>query len=233
MTGPMASVLCVIPARGGSKGIPRKNVRLLAGKPLIAYSIEAALSARTSLTTVVSTDDEEIAEVARQHGASVIERPAELARDDSPIEPVLLHAIAKSSGGFERILLLQPTAPARSGADIDAALELLAGSGADTVVSVVDVGHNHPARMYRIHENLMMPLQPEPIGRRRQDLPAVYIRNGAIYACRRELLERSGRLIGDKVVPYIMPAERSLNIDTPDDLEFAEWRLSRVRANSC
>lgn len=223
-----ASVLCVIPARGGSKGIPRKNVQDLGGKPLIQHSIESAARARTRMLTIVSTDDAEIARCARENACPVLMRPPELARDETPIEPVLFHALQAMGDNFDQLVLLQPTTPFRSADDIDNAVALLTSSKADSVISIVDVGEKHPARMYHLDGDRLTRLFPEPPGRRRQDLPPVYIRNGAIYACKTATLRTSGSLIGIDIRGFVMPTERSVNIDVPEDLEYARFLHARL-----
>ena len=224
-----ARILGIIPARGGSKGVPRKNIRLVAGVPLLAYTIWAAQQSRKLTYFVTSTDDQEIAAVARQYGSPVILRPPELAADDTPMVPVVEHALTtveQEEAPFDCIVVLQPTAPQRTGEDIDAALALLVETGADSVVSVYEVGDHHPARMYRLSEDgRLIPYAEEPPHRLRQALPPVYHRNGAIYACRRSVLIEHRTLIGLNTQPYIMPRERSINIDDELDLAFADFVL--------
>lgn len=216
----------MIPARGGSKGVSRKNVRDVAGKPLIAWTIEAALRSCVRDSFFVSTDDEEIAQVSRSCGASVQMRPAELAGDRTPMIDVIRYVFLQNEAvqkkQFDHFLLLQPTAPMRLARDIDAALKLLRDEGADSVVSVYAVEDVHPARMYTIEQQQLKPLWPEPKGSLRQDLPDVYHRNGAIYACTREFLMSEKRLWGGRMVPHVMPKERSANIDDEMDLRIAD-----------
>jgi CMP-N-acetylneuraminic acid synthetase len=214
-------VLAIIPARGGSKGVPRKNTRMLGGKPLIAYSIEAAQGAGL-LRVIVSTEDPEIAKVSLDCGAQVLERPPHLAQDTTPMPPVIEHALKERGADVEIILLLQPTCPQRKPADINAALEIFHDSSVGSVMSVYQVEDHHPARMYRIEEGRLTPLIPEFSQARRQDLPAVYHRNGAIYACRRAVFERTGLLWDEHPCPYVMPRNRSLNIDDPLDFRIGE-----------
>ena len=226
--------LAIIPARGGSKGVPRKNIRLVAGLPLIAYSIQAAQASQTLTHCVVSTEDEEIASVARSFGAEVLPRPAELAGDKTPMPPVVRDVFTtletRLGLRFDYGVLLQPTAPLRTAADIDAALSLLRETRADSVVSVYRVYDHHPARMYRLENERLVPLQAEPSGSLRQDLPAVYHRNGAIYAFRRSLLDEIDGLLGPDTRPYIMPEERSVNIDNEIDLLLADLLLNRLKS---
>jgi CMP-N,N'-diacetyllegionaminic acid synthase len=228
------SCLAIIPARGGSKGVLRKNIRIVAGQPLIAYSIQAAQASQTLTHCVISTEDDEIASVGRTFGAEVLPRPAELAGDKTPMLPVVRDVFstleARLGTLFEYGVLLQPTAPLRTAADIDAAVTLLRETGADSVISVYRVYDHHPARMYRMDNERLVPLQDEPVGRLRQDLPAVYHRNGAIYAFRRKLIDEIEGLIGPDTRPYIMPEERSVNIDNEIDLLLADLLLQRLKS---
>lgn len=215
-------VLGFIPARGGSKGVPGKNKRLLAGKPLIQWTIEAAQASDTLTAIVVSTDDPEIAAIARHVGVEVIERPADIAGDASPVIEAVRHALVERevSGHLipTCIALLQPTAPMRLPADIDAAVHLFFCHDLSPVCSVVRCEDNHPARMYRQSPvGVLLPLIPEFATARRQDLPPVFHRNGAVYVFgQREVA--AGVIIGERMVAYEMPASRSLNIDTELDM---------------
>jgi CMP-N,N'-diacetyllegionaminic acid synthase len=224
-------VLGVIPARGGSKGVPGKNVRMLGGKPLIRYTIEAARASGLS-SFIVSTDDDGIARAAREAGASVpFVRPAALATDRAEAIPVLQHAVtemAQQGKEFDAVMMLQPTTPFRSAAHIDEAIDLLESTGADSVISVVDVEGHHPARMKYLDGNRLLdpPYCEQRENQPRQELRPMYIRNGAIYLTRTEVL-MSGSLKGRDCRALVMTAEVSVNIDTVRDLEYAEWLLSR------
>ncbi|MCZ7574935.1 MAG: acylneuraminate cytidylyltransferase family protein [Ardenticatenaceae bacterium] len=226
--------LGVIPARGGSKGIPGKNIRLLAGKPLIAYTIEAARESQLLTRFVVSTDDKEIAAVAKAWGAPVLMRPSELAADDTPMAPVVQHVLStlrSTEGDYDYIVLLQPTAPLRTGNDIDGALSLLQASSADSVISLYQVEQGHPYYMYTVENDQPKPLMIVPPGvTRRQQFPAIYVRNGAIYAVKRDILLEQHSFFGARTQAYIMPFLRSINIDTETDLLFAEFLLTRIAA---
>ncbi|MBN2386556.1 MAG: acylneuraminate cytidylyltransferase family protein [Anaerolineales bacterium] len=234
---PVPKILAVIPARGGSKGVLRKNVRALAGKPLIAYTIEAALQVGDRLQgVIVSTDDQAIAEVALQHGAEVpFLRPPELSSDRIPMVPVLQHAVGESEarGGtrLDWILLLQPTAPLRTPDDIRAAIELATRGGCDSVISVVQVFAVHPILMKRIEGDRLLPFCiEEQEGTRRQDYqPPAYMRNGAIYLTRRDVLMERGSIWGEIIRPYVMPEERSVSIDHELDFKLAELMLQHQR----
>lgn len=226
-------VLAVIPARGGSKGIPRKNLADLCGKPLIAYSIQAGLGARSITRLIVSTDDAEIAEVAKSFGADVpFMRPADLASDTAHSLPVVQHAVtaveSEEGNRYDVIVLLQPTTPLRTANDIDDGVGLLASSGADSVVSVVDVGANHPFRMKRIEADgrlVNFVDQGFEDMRPRQELPRVYIRSGDLYISRRRVVMEENTLVGSNCRAIIVPDDRAVNIDTPLDLLRAEEKL--------
>lgn len=227
----MKNVLAVIPARGGSKGVPRKNVRPVCGKPLIAYTIETALAARGLFhRVVVSTDDAEIAEVARSAGAEVpFLRPTELADDKAPMIPVLQHAVrfieSQDRVRLDWICLLQPTNPLRTVADIEAAL---ARTGScDSVISVVQVFAVHPILMKRIENDQLLPYcVDEKEGTRRQDYtPPAFMRNGAIYITRRDVLMEKNSIWGDVIRPYVMPQERSVGVDSELDMKLVEMLL--------
>ncbi|WP_423607177.1 cytidylyltransferase domain-containing protein [Sphingomonas sp. MS122] len=219
------AVFALIPARGGSKGIPRKNIREIAGKPLIAWTIQAALAAPGVDAVVVSTEDEEIAAVSREWGADVpFMRPAELAADETPgIDPVL-HAIDVLPS-YDAVLLLQATSPLRGVADIEGILTLAAQTGAPAVVSVCEP-EDHPNWMYRLDAgSRLAPLMPTPEVTRRQDLPPVYALNGAMYFARTDWLRETRGFLSAETRGYPMPAERSVDIDTPLDWRVAEMLL--------
>jgi CMP-N-acetylneuraminic acid synthetase len=227
-------ILAVIPARGGSKGVPRKNIYLVAGKPLIAYTLEAALAVRHRLhRLIVSTDDAEIAKVARRYGVDVpFMRPADLAGDGVPMFPVLQHAVrtveAMDNVHLDWVLLLQPTAPFRTPQDIESALDLATGGGCDSVISVVQVFAVHPNLMKRIENDRLLPFCiEEQEGTRRQDYqPPAYMRNGAIYLTSRAVLMEQNSIWGQVIRPYIMPEERSVSIDSEMDMKLAELMLA-------
>lgn len=222
-------VLGVIPARGGSKGIPRKNIRLLGGKPLIAWTIEAARQSRLLTRVILSTEDEEIAAVGRQWGVEVpFLRPAELAQDDTPTLPVVLHALdwfAAHGESFEAVMVLQPTNPLRTAQDIDGAIERLEKTGADSVISFVDVGEKHPARMKVIDQDLRVwdpPFAEPKEGMRRQDLPKYYLREGSIYLTRVNVLLEQQSFRGKDCRAWIIEPQRAVNIDEEMDFLLAE-----------
>jgi CMP-N,N'-diacetyllegionaminic acid synthase len=217
------NVLAVIPARGGSKGIPHKNLADVAGRPLLAYTAGAALAAKRLTWVIVSTDDPAIADAARQLGLDVpFMRPAALAADDSPMLPVLQHAVkAMRECGFtaDVVVLLQPTSPLRRSEHIDAAVDLLERSGADSVVSVVDVPHQfNPVSVLHLDGDRLRPFIDGPLVTRRQDKPRVVARNGpAVVAVRTSVIE-GGSLYGDDCRALMMNSADSLDIDSPGDL---------------
>lgn len=230
-------VLGIITARGGSKGIPRKNLAVLAGHSLLAHTARSALASRLA-RVVLSTDDEEIAAHGRSLGVDVpFLRPPELARDETPTIPVLQDVVRRlETGGerFEAIFTLQPTNPLRLASDIDGAIDLLAATGADSVIGFADVGERHPARMKMAGANGQMldpPFAESFEGLRRQDLPRYYLRDGAVYLTRRDVLMEQNSIKGQDCRGWLIPAERALNIDEPFDLELAEFLLSRHPEN--
>jgi CMP-N,N'-diacetyllegionaminic acid synthase len=226
-------VLAVVTARGGSKGVPRKNVREVGGKPLIAYTLEAARAVRHLFhRIVVSTDDPEIADIARQWGGEVpFQRPADLSGDAVPSLPVVQHAVAwveREEGiRMDWVCLLQPTTPLREPADIVAALRLAEAGGCDSVISVVQVVAGHPMLIKRIENDCLLPYCiEEPEGIRRQDCqPPAYKRNGAIYLTRRDVVMDRGSLWGNVIRPYVMPEQRSNNVDTELDVKLLDLIL--------
>ena len=225
-------VLGVIPARGGSKGIARKNLAPLAGRPLLAYTADAVGASRRLTRTIVSTEDPEIAAAARALSLDVpFLRPAALAADDTPMLPVMQHALEEMQAGgdaFDAVVLLQPTSPLRRGEHIDAALDLLASSGADSVVTVVEVPHQFsPASVLHIEAGRLRPFQDGPTPTRRQDKPRFYARNGPAVIAVRAAVVAAGSLYGDDSRPLVMPMRDSHDIDSADDLELIELLLSR------
>jgi CMP-N-acetylneuraminic acid synthetase len=216
-------VLALIPARGQSKGVPRKNIRECGGKPLIAWSIEAALEA--GLTPYVSTEDNEIAEISMYYGAKIIRRPKELAQDDTPTVPVVQHALANSQG-CDWVLLLQPTNPLRTAEDINNALAL-SGHYQCGVISVVERNEYSPVFAKRISRNMLMDYGEEYLSRwegRRQDRPPCYFRDGSIYIASAAIVT-TGTLWSDLVMPLIMPEEHAFGIDTEMDFRLADMFL--------
>lgn len=225
-------ILALIPARGGSKGIPKKNIRLLAGRPLIYYTIHAVQESKYIHHIVVSTDDDEIANVAKYQGATIIKRPIELARDDSSTMDAILHALEQCEFQDihpEIVVLLQPTSPLRTSTDIDSALELFMQSKCDSVISVVEASHPPHWNMV-LKGSYLKPIFDEKLfKRRRQDLPQTYGPNGAIYIASVATLKNYHSFNCPKTKPYIMADEKSIDIDNEFDLFFAEALMKRGR----
>lgn len=215
--------------------MPRKNLREVGGKPLLVWSVELGNQAVTSglvRRAIVSTDDREIADAARAAGGDVpFLRPPELAGDRAKMAPVLHHAVLAMEAAegirYDWVLLLQPTSPFRTLDDLRAALALARAGGCDSVISVVQVSDVHPVLMKKIEDDRLVPFcVPEPEGTRRQDYaPAAYMRNGAIYLTRRDVLVERGSIWGDSIRPYVMPEERSLSIDTEMHLRLVDLLL--------
>lgn len=220
-------ILAIIPARGGSQGVPQKNIKILAGRPLIAYTINAALESRHHPRVVVSTDDESIAEIAREIGAEIpFIRPSYLAQHNTPMLPVLQHAIeCLKKGGYipDIIAVLQPTSPLRTSEHIDQAISILLDTRADSVVSLCEAEHS-PYWMKKVDESgrVVPLLDAEKEYHRRQDLPKVYRLNGAIFITRPDIIMKRNRLLGDDTRAYIMKVEDSIDIDTELDFKIAE-----------
>jgi CMP-N-acetylneuraminic acid synthetase len=225
------SVFALVTARGGSKGIPRKNVRSLCGKPLIAWTIGAALHSPSVDRTLVSTDDDEIASVAEAAGAEVpFRRPPELARDDSSHVEVVIHAAEwmQENWGLvpDYLLMLQPTSPLRNSNDITAAVELAESRQAHAVVGVTPAP-SHPFLVKRLLEDGTMTdyVTGQPRYARRQDLPAAYALNGALYLNRLCSLRQERSFVPVGSLPYVMPFERSVDIDNELDWRIAEMLM--------
>ena len=224
------TILGLIPARGGSKGIPRKNLAPVAGRPLLAWTVEAARASGVLDRIVVSTEDAEIAQVARTCGAEVpFMRPAELARDDTPgLEPVVhaLETLARDGYRPEWILLLQPTSPLRTAEDIRGARALRGRPEARSVISVCEASHP-PAWMRRLGADLeLLPYFPrEEDPATRQELPKAYALNGALYLTHVEALLRERTFTPSRTYGYVMPPEHSIDIDSPWDLRVTDLVL--------
>ena len=223
-------VLAIVTARGGSKGIPRKNITPLLGKPLLAYTAEAALASTRLARVVLSTEDEEVARIGRDYGLDVpFMRPAELARDETPTIPVLQDIVRRLEAmgeQYDAVLTLQPTSPLRRTEDIDGAIAVLEKTGADSVISFVDAGKQHPFRLRMVTADGRV-IDPEfgpksPEGTRRQNLPKFYRRDGSIYLTRQTMLMGQNSVVGNDCRAWIIPEERACDIDTPFDLFLAE-----------
>ena len=230
-----SAVLGLVPARGGSKGVPGKNVRPLAGSTLLEYTSRAARESGVLDRVILSTDAPEIADAGRRAGLEVpFMRPASLAADDTPMLPVIEHALAETAkhGWVPSIIvLLQPTSPLRRPDHIRDAVNLLRETNADSVVTVVEIPrHLSPDYVMRIDGGRLKPFLPggQRITRRQDARPA-YSRDGTVYAFRRSTLERWGGIYGDDCRPLLIDVRESLSIDTQDDWEQAERVLTAGR----
>jgi CMP-N-acetylneuraminic acid synthetase len=230
-------VLGIIPARGGSKSVPGKNLRPLRGAPLVAWTIASARRAKRLHRLIVSTDDAAIAGVARAYGAEVpFVRPAALAADDTPDLPVFQHALAalRAADGFvpDLVVHLRPTQPLRLPEDIDEGVRLADATGADCVKSIRLVAE-HPFKMYRFRGERLVPyLETEERRRRgpdvpRQSLEPVYLSAGLVDVMRREIIE-AGTTEGASIEPYVIDAARYVNLDSEQDFEIAETLMRRL-----
>lgn len=223
-------VLAVIPARGGSKGVPRKNIRSLGGKPLIAWTIEAAKQSQYIDRLILSSEDDEIIEIVKKYSCEVpFKRPKYLAEDATPgIEPVL-HALEQIDG-YDLVVLLQPTSPFRTAQDIDKCIEKLIENNSPSCVSVNEASVS-PYWMYTIKDtgNLDAVIQQKKIVPRRQELPVVYTLNGAVYAAKIEWLREKRTFLTKQTTAFIMPKERSYDIDSEEDFLWCEYIVKTDR----
>ncbi len=225
----LKKVIGLITARGGSKRLPRKNVLQVGGRPLIAWTITAAMESKVIDEVILSSDDEEIIEIAKAMGCSVpFRRPDHLSDDRASSIDVVLHALDELPK-FDFIILLQPTSPLRTAQDIDNAFMLLKKCGASSCVSVSEVEQS-PYWMYRLNDDKslhnILPMQQQ-IGRM-QDLPNVYILNGAIYIAQTDWLKKTKNFITPTTVAYVMEKCKSVDIDTPKDFEFFRYHIESL-----
>jgi len=233
-------VLAIIPARGGSKGIPRKNLALLCGKPLIQYTIDAAKGSKFITKLILSSDDEEIIEYCKSQNVEVFfKRSAVLAKDNIPMLPIIKHAVSfleeNMSYKPDYIILLQPTSPLRAEKHIDEAINMLINSDVDSIVSVVEVPHNfNPYSIMKLEDSYLKPfLEYDENMNLRQMKPKFYARNGAaIYAFTCNCLTTKNSIYGDKILPYFMRKEESIDIDDEFDLKIAEFVLENGKKTS-
>jgi len=221
--------LGVIPARGGSKGLPGKNIRLVGGKPLIVWTIEAALSSKYLSRIVVTSDSQEILDIASNYPVETLLRPAEFATDESPTEPVIQHVLetcTDTSDKYSYVVLLQPTSIARNEEHIDRAIELFQSRLATSLISVYEPEHT-PLKSFVLNESgyLKGILDNKMPFMRRQDLPVAYMPNGGIYIVGIKQFLQSHSLFTDNCVPYVMSIEDSIDIDSLNDIREFESRL--------
>ena len=225
------NILGIIPARGGSKGFPRKNVQILLDKPVIAYTIIAAQRSKLITRLTVSTEDEEIAEISRRYGVEVIPRPMELAADDSPIEDALRHAITflKNKEGYypDIVVQMQANVPIRKEGMIDMVIEKVIDSGADSAISIYEADQI-PEAMKRLEGDRLFPRYGLPKGYRRQDFPKLYLADGAVLATKTEVLfetigdRRGHAYLGNDIRGVIQEKFYTMEIDLPEDIILAE-----------
>jgi CMP-N,N'-diacetyllegionaminic acid synthase len=215
-------VLAIVPARSGSKGLPRKNLRLVGGRPLISWTIAAAKAAKTVDRVILSSDDPEVITIAREAGCEVpFVRPAPLATDTASMLDVVHHAIAECGNGFAWIALLQPTSPLRSADDIDATIRACHDSRAPACVTVAAACKSPFWMFFREADGRMRPVIAESASPpyRRQELRTAYALNGAVYVARREWLAGRTSFLSDETISHVMPRERSIDVDTEMDLK--------------
>lgn len=221
----MSQVLGVIPARGGSKGVPRKNARLLGGVPLIAHTIIAAKQAEKLDRIVVTTEDEELALIAGEYGADVMRRPLELASDDVQNFAVVDHVLKNLNEDISHIVLLQPTSPLRSSTDIDRCVSICKQDGILSVFSVTACEY-HPSKTVLMEgDDVLLFHDLKSMEARRQELPEAFRQNGAIYVVRKDAFIEGGGFIRPPCRVHVMPHETSVDIDTEADFAIAEQRL--------
>lgn len=227
--------VAVIPARGGSKGIPRKNMRLLANKPLLVYSIEAALDAESIDAVYVSTDDGDIADCARKAGANVIERPDDLASDTAQNHEVVLHSLDclnEQGVQVETLVLLQPTSPLRTAANIDDCMRVYQAANGVSAMSICEAAV-HPGKTIIVEDNEVRPFTTEQdMEERRQNMPSVYQQNGAIYIVNADIFRNEKRFYCKPSVPYVMSRVDSIDIDEEFDFQLAELILQGRKETS-
>lgn len=224
-------VLAVITARGGSKGIVHKNIKPVGGKPLIGWTVEAALSSRLVDKVILSTDDDTIASIAQGYGCEVpFRRPANLATDEAASMDVLIHALDSVPGNYEWVVLLQPTSPLRTASDIDGALELCSAANADFCVSVSKF-EKPLSWIFALDGDRLARHLGQGVATRRQDAELFYYLNGAVYVGRAKALREQRNFIGEHTRAYVMPADRSVDIDDEADLQMADTMLRQKHAN--
>lgn len=229
-------ILALTLARGGSKSVPKKNIRPILGVPLIAYTIAEALQSKFITRYIVSTDDEEIRQVAMRYGADApFLRPSEYSTDTASSVAAMQHAVSwaeqEEGAKYDYVIELMCTNPMKTVVDIDAVIQKLVTTGADSVIAVHKLEDHHPIRIKKIVDDRIVDFcLPEVPEMRRQDLkPDAYIRSGSIYALRRDYLMVDGRRYGsENSRPYILPPERSVNVDTETDFLIAEQLINKA-----
>lgn len=228
------NVVSIITARGGSKGIPHKNIKLLNGKPLIEYSIDESLSSKLINETYVTSEDKDIIQISMKSGANIIYRPLELAQDDSSSVDVILHSLNYleiNNKLPDFFVLLQPTSPLRTSKDIDNAINLFINNDCDALVSVCELEHNALLNLTIKNNFLESNCDEKFLNMRRQELPTFYSPNGAIYIIKTKVIQKEKTFFPKKTIPYIMPQERSVDLDTEFDFKLAEFLLTSGVSN--
>jgi len=213
-------ILAVVPARGGSKGIPRKNIRLLGGEPLIGHTLKTAMSVDMIDDLIVSTDDNEISDVAKKYGAEVLNRPSELAADNSSTESAVIHVLnkmAEDERNYDVVLILEPTSPFRSTQTIIKTIKLFESKDVDSVLAVRETKEN----IGNIENNIFLPINPKA-PRRRQLRKPMYIESSTIYAARTSFLLKNKSLVSDKWTPILVTDDESIDINIEHDFRIAE-----------
>ena len=222
-------VLAIIPARAGSKRIKNKNKLKLAGKELVRYAIESTISAKLVSTIAVSSDDDDILTIAKEYeGLYTIKRPLHISGDHAQAITYVDHTIETLKQSFDYVVIIQPTSPLTIGEDIDGTLNLLFNSTADSAVSIMKLDHAiHPVKIKKLKDLELLPYFEEERNRMAaHEIPELYVRNCSVYASTINTI-RHGKIIGDKCLGYLMPRERSLDINDPIDFDFAEFLMKR------
>jgi len=216
-------LIAIIPARGGSKGIPRKNIKLVNSKPLIEYSLDVAVKLKSISSVWVSSDDNNILDICKKYkSVKLHKRPISLAGDSSKVSDTIKDVIKYEEEEFDAILLLQPTSPMRTKVQIENAINILKNNKSyNSLVSVCGMDDTHPARMYWKEENELKPIMPEYQHQRRQDIPIAWYRNGAIYIVKKDAFLKTNQIIVEPILGFEMPKSDLLNIDDPIDLDIA------------
>lgn len=224
------NIVIIIPARGGSKRVPNKNKKLLNGKELVRYAIESSLQSKYATHIVVSTDDGDILEIAASYDkVTAIRRPDNISGDKALAITYVEHTLKTLDSDFDIVVIVQPSSPFTLGDDIDATVQLLIEDDqADSSVTVMELDHAiHPAKLKTLYNGRLKPYWEEEQGRMAaHELPQLFVRNGSVYASKIALIEK-GKIIGDHCLGYVMPRERSIDINDPVDFDFAEFMLTR------
>jgi CMP-N,N'-diacetyllegionaminic acid synthase len=224
----MSQILAVIPARSGSKRLPKKNIKMLLGKPLLAYTIDSVKNSRNVDRLIVSTEDNEIADISHAYHAEVLMRPLELAQDESSTEDVVINVLEQLQNTEhytpDIIILLQPTSPLRTTEDIDHAMNTFLTSSGDSLISVTEFDHT-PYWAFRIEKGVLRPEFTKEKLKRSQELPKLYRPNGSIFIIRTPTFLKNRSFYTNHIIPYVMPRERSIDIDDEFDFSITEFLL--------